>query len=113
MPVKKTKIVKLAEPWKYNGSELEEIKLDFSDINGDEIKALAAAFNDLYKDYVPMMQLDFRFQELLAARAAHMSPRDLATIWGPDYMEVLQAARNFLLKSDLEQEPKLETSLSK
>lgn len=100
MPAIKTKIIKLSEPWKHNGSELSEITLDFSDINGDELKALASAFSELYKDYVPMLQLDFRFQELLAGRAAHMNPKDLGTLWGPDYMEVVTAVRNFLLKAD-------------
>lgn len=95
----KTRTVKLDEPWKHNGSEVTELKLDFSDINGNELKALEAAFKELYKDYVPVPMMDVRFQELLAARAAHVNPNDLGTMWGPDYQEVLSAARNFLLKT--------------
>ena len=96
MQIERSKTIDLTEPWQ----GVMSITLNFTDIDGNEIKALSAAFTELYKDVVPLLQLDFRFLELVAARAAHVNPRDLGTMWGADYMEVLTAARNFLLKSD-------------
>lgn len=93
-------IVKFKKPQKLNGSEIEDLELDFSPIKGRDIKEIARAFSQLYKDYVPILTVDLRFQELVAARAAKLNPADLDQLDADEYMEVLGAARNFLLKTD-------------
>lgn len=92
-------IVKFKKPQKLNGSEVEELELDFAPIKGKVIKELARAFNQLYKDYAPILTVDLRFQELVAARAAQINPADLDELDGDEYLEVLDAARNFLLRT--------------
>ena len=95
--LEKTKLVKFKVPFKLNGSEVSELLLDFSDIDGDELGALEDSFKQLYSDYVPSIILDSRYHKLLAARAAKVNPADLGKLWGPDYTSLLLAARNFLL----------------
>jgi hypothetical protein len=91
-------IVKFKKPQKLNGTEIEELELDFVPIKGRDIKELARTFSQLYKDYTPLLTVDLRFQELVAARASKLNPLDLEQLDGDEYMEVLEAARNFLLR---------------
>lgn len=95
-----TKTVTFKTPQKINGSTVDELELDFTPIKGKDIKELARAFNQLYKDYAPILTVDLRFQELVAARAAKLNPADMDQLDGNEYMEVLDAARNFLLRTD-------------
>lgn len=92
-------LVKFQTPQQLNGSEVEELELDFSPIKGKVIKELARVFGELYKDYVPVLTVDFRFQELVAARAAKINPADLDNLDGDEYLEVLDKARDFLLRT--------------
>lgn len=92
-------LVKFKKPQKLNGSTIEELELDFTPIKGKDIKEIARSFGQLYKDYVPILTVDLRFQELVAARAAKLNPADLDQLDGDEYMEVLDAARNFLLRA--------------
>lgn len=93
-------LVKFKKPQKINGSELTEVELDFEPIKGKDIKEIARTFSQLYKDYVPILTVDLRFQELVAARAAKLNPADLDQLDGDEYLEVLDTARNFLLRAD-------------
>jgi hypothetical protein len=92
-------IVKFKKPQKLNGSEITELELNFDPIKGRDIKEIARSFNQLYKDYAPILTVDLRFQELVAARAAKLNPADLDQLDGDEYLEVLDAARNFLLRT--------------
>jgi hypothetical protein len=92
-------IVKFKKPQQLNGTEIEELDLDFRPIKGKDIKELARTFSQLYKDYVPILTVDLRFQELVAARAANLNPIDLDQLDGDEYLEVLDQARNFLLRA--------------
>jgi hypothetical protein len=92
-------IVKFKKPQQFNGTEIEELDLDFGPIKGKDIKELARTFSQLYKDYVPILTVDLRFQELVAARAANLNPMDLDQLDGDEYLEVLDQARNFLLRA--------------
>lgn len=92
-------VVTFKKPQKLNGSEIVELNLNFDPIKGKVIKELARAFSQLYKDYVPILTVDLRFQELVAARACELNPADLEQLDGDEYMEVLDQARNFLLRT--------------
>ena len=93
-------LVKFKTPQPINGSTVDELELDFTGIKGKDLKELARTFNQLYKDYVPIVTVDLRFQELVAARAAKLNPADLGEMDGDAYLEVLDKARSFLLRTE-------------
>lgn len=90
-------IIKLSKPQQINGSEIEEITLDFEPLKGKDIIELETGFRALYKDYVPIPDVDPRYQAMVAGRVSRINPKDLEELDAPDFKAVCKAVRDFLL----------------
>ena len=90
--------VKFSEPQKMNGSEISELVLDFSNYKGKDIIELQTSFRALYREYVPMPNVDVRYQAMVAGYVSKTNPADLAELDGDAFEEVCAAVRNFIIK---------------
>lgn len=90
--------VKFNSPQKVNGQELEELELEIETLKGKDIIELETAFRTLYKEYVPVPDVDIRYQALVAGRVAKINPKDLEELDASAFKEVCAAVRNFLIK---------------
>lgn len=85
-------------PQKLNGSEILELVLDFTKYKGKDIIELQTGFRQLYREYVPMPNVDIRYQAMVAGYVAKVNPADLAELDGDVFEEVCAAVRNFITK---------------
>lgn len=94
------KVVKVTfdSPQKLNGTEISELVLDFSAYKGKDIIELQTGFRQLYREYVPMPNVDIRYQAMVAGYIAKVNPADLAELDGDAFEEVCAAVRNFIIK---------------
>jgi hypothetical protein len=90
-------IIKLTRPQTINGSEIEEINLELEPLKGKDIIELETGFRALYKDYVPIPDIDPRYQAMVAGRCSKINPKDLEELDAPDFKAVCRAVRDFLL----------------
>jgi len=95
------KTIKLSRPTKINGSELTEINLDLETLKGKDLMELETSFRKLYRgDYVPVLNIDIRYQCLVAGRVSGINPDDLSELYAPDFSSVCSEVQSFLLGSD-------------
>lgn len=93
-------IVKLTKPTQLNGKEYIEINLDLESLKGKDLIELESGFRKLYRsEYVPVANIDIRYQAMVAGRVANINPMDLGELDAPDFVEVCSNVQNFLLKS--------------
>lgn len=93
-------IVKLSEPQAINGTTISEINLELEKLKGRELLELDAGFKQYNKnEFVPVSELNRRFQIFVAGRVSGYNPEDLMELLAPDFVEVCTTVQNFLLKS--------------
>jgi hypothetical protein len=100
-------IVKLDSPIRLPGigsngdSEVKELDLKLEQLKGKDIIELETSFRRLYKgEYIPVANLDARYQIMVAGRVSGYNPFELAEqLSAPDFVEVTTTIQNFLLKS--------------
>ena len=94
------KTFKLQKPVKLNGSEISEVNLELDTLKGKDLLELETGFRRMYRgEYVPVINLDTRFQAWVAGRACGINPEDLGELYGPDFVAICQEVQNFLLSS--------------
>jgi hypothetical protein len=94
------KIIKLSKPTKINGQDLAEISLDLESLKGKDLIELETAFRRLYRgEYVPVLNIDSRYQSFVAGRASGINPEDLGELYAPDFAAMCAEVQNFLLGS--------------
>ena len=92
--------LKLQKAVQINGSELSEIDLDLEKLKGKDLLELETGFRRMYRgEYVPVLNIDSRFQVWVAGRACGINPEDLGELYAPDFAMVCQEVQNFLLSS--------------
>lgn len=92
--------VKLSKPTQINGSELTEINMDLAALKGRDLMELETGFRRLYRgEFVPVLNIDSRYQVFVAGRACGINPEDLGELWAPDFAAVCAEVQNFLLSS--------------
>lgn len=87
--------VQLKHPIELDGVLLNSVKLDFSDLTGEdvlkvdeELRRDGKIFDNIYNHQAVL---------LLAAKASKMIPDDLAKLRAGDYLEVAFQTRNFFI----------------
>lgn len=94
------KTFNLAKPVKLNGSEITEINLDLESLKGKDLIELETGFRRMYRgEYIPMLNIDLRFQAWVAGRACGINPDDLGELYAPDFSAICQEVSNFLMSS--------------
>jgi len=91
-------ILKLTKPTKINGSELTEINLDLDSLKGKDLMELETSFRRLYRgEYVPVVNIDARYQAIVAGRVSGINPEDLGELFAPDFAAMCAEVQSFLL----------------
>jgi hypothetical protein len=94
------KIIQLSRPTKINGSDITEISLDLESLKGKDLIELETAFRRLYRgEYIPVLNIDSRYQSLVAGRASGINPEDLGELYAPDFAAVCSEVQNFLFNT--------------
>jgi hypothetical protein len=94
------KIIKLSRPTTVDGKELTEINLDLESLRGKDLIELETAFRKMYRgEYVPVLNIDARYQSFVAGRACGINPDDLGELYAPDFAAMCAEVQNFLLGS--------------
>jgi hypothetical protein len=94
------KTIKLSKPTKINGSELTEINLDLESLRGKDLIELETTFRNLYRGvFVPVLNIDLRYQTLVAGRVCGINPEDLGELYAPDFTAMCTEVQNFLLSA--------------
>lgn len=94
-------ILKLSKPTTLNGKEYSEINLELETLKGKDLIELETGFRKLYRsEYIPVVNIDTRYQVMVAGRVAGINPIDLGELEAPDFVEVCSKVQNFLLKSE-------------
>lgn len=92
-------LVKLSSPAQLNGKAYTEINLELETLKGKDLIELESGFRKLYRgEYIPVANIDARYQILVAGRVSGINPNDLGELQAPDFVEVCSAVQNFLLK---------------
>ena len=92
------KVIQLHRPTKINGSELTEIKLDLESLKGRDLIELETSFRRMYRgEYVPVLNIDQRYQAFVAGRVCGINPEDLGELSAPDFSAICTEVQNFLL----------------
>jgi hypothetical protein len=92
--------IKLSRPTAIDGKELTEINLDLESLKGKDLIELDTAFRRLYRgEYVPVLNIDSRYQCLVAGRASGINPEDLGELYAPDFSAMCAEVQNFLLSA--------------
>ena len=93
-------IVKLTKLTKVNGSELSEIQLDLDSLRGKDLIELEQGFRMLHRnEYIPVINIDARYQAFVAGRVCGINPEDLGELLAPDFVAVCSRVQNFLLSA--------------
>jgi Phage tail assembly chaperone proteins, E, or 41 or 14 len=93
-------ILKLSKPIKIDGKDLTEIGLDLENLKGKDLMELETAFRRAYRgEYVPVLNIDSRYQAFVAGRASGINPEDLGELYAPDFAAMCAEVQNFLLGS--------------
>jgi hypothetical protein len=91
-------ILKLSKPTQINGSELTEINLDLESLKGKDLMELETSFRRLYRgEYVPVINIDSRYQAIVAGRVSGINPEDLGELYAPDFAAMCSEVQSFLL----------------
>lgn len=88
----------LIKPIQINGSELTEINLDLESLKGKDLIELETGFRARYRgEYIPVVNIDARYQSWVAGRASGINPEDLGELYAPDFTSVCSEVQSFLL----------------
>jgi tail assembly chaperone E/41/14-like protein len=91
-------ILKLSKPTQVNGSEITELNLDLETLKGKDLMELETSFRKLYRgEYVPVVNIDSRYQVLVAGRVCGVHPDDLGELYAPDFAAMCSEVQSFLL----------------
>jgi tail assembly chaperone E/41/14-like protein len=94
------KIIKLSRPTTIDGKELTEISLDLESLRGKDLIEMETGFRKMYRgEYVPVLNIDSRYQSIVAGRASGINPDDLGELYAPDFAAVCGEVQSFLLSS--------------
>jgi hypothetical protein len=92
--------VTLSKITKVNGSELSEINLDLDSLKGKDLMELETGFRMLHRnEYIPVLNIDARYQAFVAGRVCGINPDDLGELTAPDFVAVCSRVQNFLLSA--------------
>jgi Phage tail assembly chaperone proteins, E, or 41 or 14 len=92
--------IKLARPVQINGKDVSEVKLDLDSLKGKDLLELETGFRRAYRgEYIPVLNIDSRFQAWVAGRACGINPEDLGELYAPDFAAVVAEVQSFLLSS--------------
>lgn len=92
--------ITLTRPTKLNGSEKEitEVNLDLENLKGKDLMELEQGFRATHRgEYVPVLNIDLRFQAWVAGRVSGLNPEDLGELYAPDFAAVCSEVQGFLL----------------
>jgi len=91
-------ILKLKKPRQINGTEITELNLDgLEELSGDDLQSIEAGFRLMHKaEYIPVINLDTRYQMWIAGRVTGINPEDFGKLYAPDYVALGVAVQNFL-----------------
>jgi Phage tail assembly chaperone proteins, E, or 41 or 14 len=91
-------VIKLSKPTKINGSEITELKLDLENLKGKDLIELETGFRRMYRgEYVPVLNIDSRYQCHVAGRVSGINPEDLGELYAPDFAAMCAEVQSFLL----------------
>ena len=91
-------ILKLVKPVQLNGSEIKELNLDLESLKGKDLIELETGFRRLYRgEYVPVINIDQRYQAHVAGRVCGINPDDLGELYAPDFAAMCASVQSFLL----------------
>lgn len=92
-------IVKLSKPTILDDVEYTEINLKLETLKGKDLIELESGFRRLYnKEYIPMVNIDSRYQIMVAGRVCGINPITLGELEAPDFVEICSTVQSFLLK---------------
>ena len=92
--------IKLQKAVQLNGSEISELDMNLETLKGKDLLELETGFRRMYRgEYIPVINIDSRFQVWVAGRACGINPEDLGELYAPDFSMVCQEVQNFLLSS--------------
>lgn len=90
--------VKLSKPQKINGSEIESINLDLENLKGRDLIELESGFRATHRgEYIPVLNIDLRFQAWVAGRVSGINHEDLLDLYAPDFTAMCSEVQSFLL----------------
>lgn len=93
--------VKLSRPTKINGSELTEINLDLESLRGRDLLELETGFRQRHRgEYIPVLNIDARYQIHVAGRVCGINPDDLGELYAPDFAAICSQVQSFLLSGE-------------
>ena len=92
--------IKLQKPVQLNGSEISELDLNLETLKGKDLLELETGFRRMNRgEYIPVINIDSRYQAWVAGRACGINPEDLGELYAPDFAMICQEVQNFLLSS--------------
>ena len=90
--------LKLTKPTKINGSEITELNLDLESLKGKDLIEMETGFKRMYRgEYVPVINIDSRYQAWVAGRVSGINPEDLGELYAPDFAAMCATVQSFLL----------------
>jgi hypothetical protein len=96
-PLREPVRLELLFPFEFDGTKIDSLTFDFLSIDSKGWKALEKSFRTLYpNDFIPVLMINPAYQELVAARAAKVSPLLIQKLKGPDYLSVTGLVFQFL-----------------
>lgn len=90
--------IKLNKPTKVNGSEVSEINLDLESLKGRDLIELESGFRSTHRgEYIPVLNIDMRYQAWVAGRVSGFNHEDLLDLYAPDFSAMCSEVQSFLL----------------
>jgi Phage tail assembly chaperone proteins, E, or 41 or 14 len=90
--------ITLKQPIKINGSDIREINLDLESLKGRDLIELESGFRSTHRgEYVPVLNIDMRFQAWVAGRVSGINHEDLLDLYAPDFSSMCSEIQSFLL----------------
>jgi hypothetical protein len=96
-PLKEPVPVELLFPFDYEGAHITELTIDLVGLDSRAWRTLEKSYSLLYpNEFTPVLMHKPAYQELVAARAAKVSPKLIQALKGPDYIKVTGLVFQFL-----------------
>jgi ribulose bisphosphate carboxylase small subunit len=90
--------LKLSKPTQINGTEITELNLDLESLRGKDLMECETGFRKRYRgEYVPVVNIDSRYQAHVAGRVCGINPEDLGELYAPDFAAMCAEVQSFLL----------------
>jgi hypothetical protein len=88
----------LLKPVQINGAEISELNLDLESLKGKDLMELETGFRRQYRgEYLPVINIDARYQAFVAGRVCGINPEDLGELYAPDFAAMCATVQSFLL----------------